>query len=177
MKLNLREAYRFLAPRLTVVVTTYGEDSNAAPFSFVMPVSIDPPLVAIASQFGHDTLKNIKENGEFVLNVPGIDMLTKVRQAGKKLPYGKSELKEFNIETEESDEVKPPRLKNCISSFECKLEWMKEAGDHMVIIGRVLKAHVRDDLYKDGILDIDKAKTVLHVSRSIFATPNKVEAE
>jgi len=47
----VENAHRILTPRPTVIVTTVDEEGNinAAPFSFTMPVSINPPIVAFAS--------------------------------------------------------------------------------------------------------------------------------
>ena len=61
MKVDNEKFYKLLTPRPAVLVTTISPDGipNAAPFSFVMPVSIEPPLIAFASDPTHDTVKNI----------------------------------------------------------------------------------------------------------------------
>lgn len=71
-EIDNKSAYRILAPRPTIIVTTVNRkgEVNAAPFSFTMPVSMDPPLIAFASVTSHHTYKNIKETGEFVVNIP-----------------------------------------------------------------------------------------------------------
>ena len=47
MELDLEKFYKALAPRPTVLVTTVNPEGkvNAAPFSFVTPVSMNPPLI------------------------------------------------------------------------------------------------------------------------------------
>ena len=71
-KTDVEGAYRLLAPRPTIIVTTKSREGNvnAAPFSFTMPVSVKPPLIAFASVPTHHTFKNIEETGEFVVNIP-----------------------------------------------------------------------------------------------------------
>lgn len=81
------KAYRLIAPRPTIIVTTQNKGVvNAAPFSFTMPVSVEPPLVAFASAPTHHTFKNIKETREFVINIPNENILKELWITGEKLP-------------------------------------------------------------------------------------------
>ena len=56
-EIGTENAYKVLAPRPTIIITTINKkgEVNAAPFSFTMPVSMDPPLIAFASVASHDT--------------------------------------------------------------------------------------------------------------------------
>ncbi|MGZ7095643.1 MAG: flavin reductase, partial [Methanobacterium sp.] len=49
-EIDKKNAYKILAPRPTIIVSTVDKKGNvnAAPFSFTMPVSMDPPLIAFA---------------------------------------------------------------------------------------------------------------------------------
>lgn len=69
--------------------------------------------------------------------------------------------------------VKPPRIAECISWFECELVWEKEAGDHVVIVGRVVKADVRDRLFSEGRFDFAEARTLMHVTGKKFAVAER----
>lgn len=171
MELTGGQFYRALAPRLTVLVTTIdGEgNSNAAPFSFVMPVSVNPPLVAIASAHQRHTLANIRETKNFVLNVPPEDICQALWECSKAYPKGVSEIKESGLTEVSSKEVKAPRISECIGWFECELEWEKEAGDHVVIVGRVVKAEVKEELFKEGHFDFAAAKPLMHITGKNFA--------
>lgn len=171
MELIGKQFYRVLAPRLTVLVTTIDREgnSNAAPFSFIMPVSANPPLVAIASAHQRHTLVNIRETKNFVLNVPPEDICQALWECSKAFPKGVSEIKESGLTEVSSKEVKAPRIGECISWFECELEWEKEAGDHVVIVGRVVKAEVREELFKEGRFDLVSAKPLMHITGKNFA--------
>jgi flavin reductase (DIM6/NTAB) family NADH-FMN oxidoreductase RutF len=63
--------------------------------------------------------------------------------------------------------VKPFRIKECQSNFECKLEWMKEAGDHYVVIGRVVAADIRDNVNRTGTRE--DINPVYYVVRHVYA--------
>jgi flavin reductase (DIM6/NTAB) family NADH-FMN oxidoreductase RutF len=51
---------------------------NIAPYSCLMPVLRPLDLVCLASALKRDTLNNIRATGEFVINLPGLDLADKV---------------------------------------------------------------------------------------------------
>jgi len=163
--LDSNSAYRILAPRPTIIVTTINSKNevNAAPFSFTMPVSMDPPLIAFASVPSHDTYRNISEIEEFVVNIPHEDILEKLWVTGEKFPYGVNEIEEAGLTQIPSESVAPPKIEECIGHLECKVEWIKEAGDHNLIVGRVVSTQIRKNALKDGLLNVEKIKPVLHL--------------
>ncbi len=164
-EVDIDNAYRVLAPRPTIIVTSINKkgEVNAAPFSFTMPVSMNPPLVAFASVKTHDTYKNIVETEEFVINIPNEDILKELWITGEKFPYGVNELEKANLTQIESKNVNPPKIGECIAAIECKVHWIKNAGDHDIIVGSALNVSVREDSLKEGLLDVEKVRPVLHV--------------
>lgn len=176
MKLSPSKWYKVLAPRPVILVSTVNEKgiSNAAPFSFVMPVSIEPPLIAFASDPDHDTVKNILKIKDFVVNIPGKELLEQVWECSDDYPYGVSEIKEAKLTEEKSNKIKSPKIKECFAHFECKLFAKHDAGDHLLIIGEVLEAEVRDDLFKKGKFQITKANALMHIGAEEFGLLGKV---
>lgn len=162
---KVEDAYRLLAPRPTIIVTTKSGDGkvNAAPFSFTMPVSINPPLLAFASVATHHTFKNIDDTGEFVVNIPNEDILDKLWITGEKFPEGVNEIEKAGLTQLDSIEVSPPRIEECVAHMECKVHWIKDSGDHKMIVGEVLHAYTARNVLKDGLLDVEKIKPVLHL--------------
>jgi flavin reductase (DIM6/NTAB) family NADH-FMN oxidoreductase RutF len=158
-------AYRLIAPRPTIIVTTKSKEGNinAAPFSFVMPVSIKPPLLAFASVPTHHTFKNIEETGEFVVNIPNEDILAKLWITGEKFPEDVNEIERAGLTQTDSYNVLAPKIEECIAHMECKVHWIKDSGDHKLIVGEIINADVAKDVLKDGLLDVEKIKPVLHL--------------
>ena len=91
---EVEHAYRILAPRPTIIITTESKEGhvNAAPFTFTMPVSINPPLIAFASVSTHHTFKNIEDTREFVVNIPNVDILSKLWITSEKFPERVNEI-------------------------------------------------------------------------------------
>ena len=95
---DVGNAYRLLAPRPTIIVTTKNKEIvNAAPFSFTMPVSIKPPLMAFSSAPTHHTFKNIEETQEFVINIPNETILKQLWLTGEKFPEDVNELEKSDL--------------------------------------------------------------------------------
>ena len=176
MRLDPSKWYKILAPRPVILVSSVNPKgvSNAAPFSFVMPVSMDPPLIAFASDPEHDTVKNILKTKDFVVNIPGRKILKQLWICKKEFPYGVSELKKAKLTEEKSNKVKPPRIKECSAHFECKLYRKERAGDHLLIIGRVLEARVEDRLFRKGKYQLAKADPLLHIGAEEFGLLGRV---
>jgi flavin reductase (DIM6/NTAB) family NADH-FMN oxidoreductase RutF len=177
MELEVRNFYKALAPRPVVLISTRDKKGNvnAAPFSFVMPVSMDPPLVAFASARERDTLDNIRETKEFVINIPTEEILGKLWVCGGKFPKGVDEIKKSGLSETPSDKVKPPRIRECVAWFECMLFKEFKAGDHAIILGEVLTATVGDRIINEkGNLDIRAVNVLMHLGGPEFAVPKKV---
>ncbi|MFQ5952506.1 MAG: flavin reductase family protein [Candidatus Omnitrophota bacterium] len=159
------EEYRKIIPPPPVVLvsTLYGEVKNLAPFGMNMPVSFNPPLYAVGVSGSRDTYKNISETGEFVIAVPGPELVEAINLTGESFPREVSEFEEAGLTPVKSAVVKPFRVKECQSNFECKLEWAKQAGDHYIVVGRVVSAWIDDKIYAEDLsrLLIDP---VYHVS-------------
>ena len=170
MKLGLKKWYRILAPRPVVLVSTVNNKgvSNAAPFSFVMPVSSDPPLIAFASHPGHETAKNILKTGDFVVNIPSQDILKELWICADDIPEGVSEIETAKLTEEKSAKVKSPKIKECFARYECKLNVHYKTGDHLLIVGEILHADVRDDLMKEDKFEITKANPLMHIAGPDF---------
>ena len=162
---ELEHAYRLLAPRHTIIVSTKSKDGhvNAAPFSFTMPVSINPPLLAFASVPTHHTFKNIEETNEFVVNIPNEDILSNLWITGEKFPEDVNEIEKAGLTQIDSLKVSPPKIGECIAHIECKVYWIKDSGDHKLIVGEVLHADAESNSLKDGFLDVENIKPVLHL--------------
>ena len=176
MKIALSSWYKLLAPRAVVLISTVSKKgvSNAAPFSFVMPVSVGPPMIAFASDPEHDTISNIKETGNFAVNIPGVDMLNQLWTCGKDFPKGVSEIEKAHLTEKKSRKIKSPRVAEALAQFECKLEAMYETGDHIIVVGRVVDVELKSGLLVKGKYDPLKARPLLHVGGNEFTLPEKI---
>lgn len=176
MKLEVERFHKILAPRCAVLISTIDKEgrSNAAPFSFVTPVSFNPPLLLFAPAPTRHTLANVRETGDFVLNLAPEWLLEKLLVCGKKFPKGVSEIRKAGLTEGSSAVVKPPRIEECIGWIECQFEFEKEAGDHVLVIGRVVEIECRDEYLEQGKLKLPQAKLLMHITGRWFAVPERL---
>jgi len=170
MKLELEKWYKLLSPRPAVIISTVNRDgeTNAAPFSFIMPLSSNPAMVAFASAPEHHTVRNIKETGDFVVNIPGADIIDKLWICAKSFAYGVSELEKAGLTAEKAESVKSPRIAESIGFFECRLSRIEEIGCNVFIIGDVLSAEIKDVFLKKDNYDIKRANPLTHIGGPEF---------
>lgn len=148
MKVKPEEYIKIIPPPPVVLVSTlHGDVKNVAPFGMNMPISFNPPLYAIGVGTTKDTYKNILETKEFVVAVPGPDLVKEINITAKSFPREVSEFEKAGLTPLESEIVKPFGVKECQSNFECTLEWIKQAGDHYIIVGKVVAASIEDSIY------------------------------
>jgi len=178
VELGIKNWYKILAPRTTVVISTIDEEKrpNAAPFSFCMPVSIEPPLVAFASAFQRHTLANIRKTKEFVLNMLGKEMLQALLSCARSLPPGVNEIKEASLTEEMAKKIRVPRIKEAFGWIECVLFSEIEVGDHFLIIGRVVCSEVKERgfLSPSGNLNLKNVSPILHLGGNEFGIATEI---
>lgn len=170
-----RELYNILiscvAPRPIAWVSTLSPagQPNLAPFSFFNCVSAKPPLLAFSPALRaprepnpakgepKDTLRNIRETKEFVVNVVTYDLLEPMNLTSGEYGASVNEFELAKLTPAGSKVVRPPRLGESPVSFECKLhqilEFSPAPGGGTLLIGEIVAVHIADSHLKDGRLD------------------------
>lgn len=182
-----------IVPRPIAWISSRGADgsTNLAPFSYFQGITAKPPMISVC--IGHrrldgkmvpkDTVRNIKESRDFVVNIPSEDLAEKVNQSSAEYPPGTSELDELGLTAVPSDIVKAPRIAEAPISFECKLDQVIMIGTpaltHM-IIAEVVRFHICDDVWNEKVSMVDTGKlrplarlggTLYGCTREIFSLP------
>jgi len=128
---------------------------NAAPFSFFNAFSGDPPVVGIGvgsrvPPEPKDTRANIRDTGEFVVNLVGEENAESMNITAIDFEAGVNEVEKAGLTTQPSVHVKPPRIAESPVSMECKLIQIVDLGpNNGLVLGRVLAMHVRDEVVID----------------------------
>ncbi len=158
-----------------VIITTNNArgQTNAAPFAMCMEVCHTPPLLAFGVGETKDTYHNVRRNGEFVVNVPGKEILKQLMITAKRYPPEINELVEAGLHELPGKKVRVSRIEECKLHFECTVEWIKEAGDHFVVLGKVVSASGHETvLTKDFRLKIEELRPVHYLGKG---TPTFLE--
>jgi flavin reductase (DIM6/NTAB) family NADH-FMN oxidoreductase RutF len=185
-KLNDSDKYQLMIgsilPRPIAFVSTVGaKGTNAAPFSFFTGVSTSPPMIGFTVMPGpygpKDTLRNIQENREFVVNVVSQSILEQMNVAGSDSPYGVSEFSLSGLTEFPSVLIQAPRIKEAKVHYECRLHKIVELGDgpSHFIIGEVLLIHVEEEILLDQYrIDHDKLQPVGRMAGNFYTTCDRI---
>lgn len=152
---------------VVIITTKSGQGQcNAAPFAMCMEVCHQPPLLAFSVGQAKDTCRNVRETGEFVVNVPGKEVLKELMVTAKRYPPEVNELKEAGLQELPGKKVSVSRIKECRLHLECRVEWVKEAGNHFIVVGRVVSATgAREILTEDFRVNMDRLKPIHYLGR------------
>ena len=167
-ELSPPERYKLLGglvvPRPIALVTTRDRDgrANAAPFSFFNVVAEEPPLIVLglgvhARGGAKDTTNNIRDSGEFVVNLVDEPLAEAMNLCAIDLPPEVSELDLAGLELLPGEAVAPGRIAAAPVSMECRRYVTLQPGpERYVVLGEVLVLHVRDGILDPARLRVDR---------------------
>ena len=167
-ELSASDRYKLLGglvvPRPIALVTTQSPEGrvNAAPFSFFNVFAEEPPLVVLGlgiSPVGgaKDTTVNIRESGEFVINLVDEPIAEAMNLCAIDFPPEISEIQVAGLDLAPSQKVTPPRIAHSPVNLECRrYVTLEVARERYLVVGEVLVAHVRDGLIDPATLRVDR---------------------
>jgi flavin reductase (DIM6/NTAB) family NADH-FMN oxidoreductase RutF len=170
-----------VAPRPIALVSTVSKNgiNNLSPFSFFNAFGANPPILAFSpSRRGRDatlkdTYNNLVETKECVIQAVTHSMVEQVSLASAEYPPEVDEFIKSGLTPVESDLVRPKRVKESPYQMECKLLEMKSFGQQgasaNLAICEVIKFHVAEDLFTNGIIDPIKIDLVARMSGSFYS--------
>ncbi len=162
--LQSQEKYRLLnggiTPRPIAWISTRSADNvdNLAPYSFFTVASCNPPVLLYTqitprSGVDKDTLKNLIETGECVVNIVNTDLLEKMNMTSVSLQMDESEFDFAGVDSCDSEMVRPRSVKASPIRYECTLREVISISElptgGAVILLDVKCIYVRDDLFKN----------------------------
>lgn len=202
-ELAYRELYNIVlsavGPRPIAWVSTLSASGqpNLAPFSFFNCVCMDPPLLAFAPGLRpaksaatgvqsagepKDTLRNVRETREFVVNVVTYDLIEQMNITSGEYPASVNEFELARVTPQPSNVVRPPRVAESPVSFECELHQILDFSNaptsSSLVIGRIVAIHIDEAHIKDGRIDRDSLDLVGRMGGLQYCrTTERVELE
>ena len=97
-----------------------------------------------------DTLANIKESGDYVINLVSARFANQMHRSSTIYPKEVSEFEKTGLTPAKSKLVTAPRVEEAVISMECKLDRVMELGDFNQVIGELVCYHIKDDAYLEN---------------------------
>lgn len=165
-ELDTHAVYKLLIgavlPRPIAWVSTKSHDDilNLAPYSFFNVVSREPPMLAISigprtggENYPKDTLTNIRDRQEFVINIVSMPLANAMHESSINYPPEVDEFERAGVTPAPSETIAVPRVEEAKINMECTLDRIIELGSDHLVIGRMQRYHVQDDLFHNGRID------------------------
>lgn len=163
--LPARDAHNLLAsaiiPRPIAWVSSVNAQGhiNLAPFSFFTGITWSPATLGFSvvnrpDGSRKDTIRNIEETRNFVVNMVSQDLASRMVKTSATLPYGINEADKAEVPLIPSTIVSAPRVKESRVAFECALDRIvtvgKAANAGNLVLGTILLVHIKDELLEEG---------------------------
>jgi flavin reductase (DIM6/NTAB) family NADH-FMN oxidoreductase RutF len=157
-----------IVPRPIALVSTVDAAgaANVAPFSFFCGVGSVPPTLLFCPALHRanpdpalrkDTLRNVEETGEFVVNVVSESIAEAANLAAADVPPDVDEFALAGLTPLASEVVRPPRVAESPAQMECKLLQViytsREPSAGVIVLGEIVRFHVREDLVENFRVD------------------------
>lgn len=151
-----------VAPRPIALASTVDKDGNVnlSPFSFFNVFGSNPPTLVfspnrrVRDNSGKDTLDNVYEVDEVVINMVDYSMVEQVSLASCEYPKDVNEFVKAGFTEARSVRVKPPRVAEAKVAFECKIRQVVSMGEQggapNLVICEVVLAHVSEELLAEN---------------------------
>ena len=168
--ISLKYAYRLLHPKLAVLIACYDENNipNAMTAAWIMPVSVNPPLIVVSIAPKRYTYELISKSKVFSVNIPPFEILNKVHLCGTISGRDvRNKLERAGLTIVKGRKLNVPIIKECIAFLECKLWKDVPAGDHNLIIGEIVDAYTKGKIF-DVRYDIKKIDLIYHVGGNVY---------
>ena len=133
-----------------------------------MPTSINPPLLAISLAPTRHTHTLIEESGEFIVNIPTLEILQAVYACGSLSGRSFDKFKKANLSQMPAKKVKAPAIRECIAHVECEVVEQFTTGDHTIFVGKILEAYADLGIFNEQGYDFKRARMLYHAGGNNF---------
>lgn len=137
MKNDLVSLFRKLTHGVYVIGVSSGSNDNAFTAAWVMQVSFKPLMLALGIHPDHSSCSMLLEGGTFTVNVLPSDRMDLAEHFGRPATTDKF----AGIKWHRS-KTGVPVLDDAMAWFECRFSHECSAGDHVLVVGRVVDGSV-----------------------------------
>ena len=151
---------------VTLVTTARKGKPNVMTMSWQMMIDFEPPNFACVISNRNYTFNILKETKECVINIPTVDLISKVVGIGNVSGRKVDKFEKFHLSQEPAARVGAPLLAECYANLECKVIDMKMAEKYNIFIFKVVKAWIRPTK--------KRPLTIHHCGNGVFVVDGKV---
>ena len=118
----------------------------------------EPPMISVAIRHQRYTLRGIRQNLTFSVNVPSTDLVRETDYCGLTSGSKVNKVEACRFKVFYGKLNSAPLIEQCPVNLECKVVHILDLGSHSLIVGRVEETHVSESCLTDGKPDVNKIR-------------------
>jgi len=169
--------YLILHPRPVYIIGSgkFGEEVNLMAASWVMPVSEEPPKVALSVDKECYTFELIEKYGEFTVNVVEENYLDEIWFLGTTSGREVDKIAKTGLTVVKGRKVDAPVIKEALGVLEAKVSEKIDVGECRLYVGDIVYAEADESKYSLRYgWDLRKTRLIHHLSGKAFMTNGRL---
>jgi len=169
---DARDANRLLEPGPVALITSrFRSADNVMTAAWMMPVSLDPPRLAVAIHPGRLTHEYVSKSEHFAINIPNADLLSQVHACGMLTGREGDKFVSAGLTPVDATVLELPLVGECVAHIECGVVDRATFGDHDLFIAEPLAVIALDEAFNERwLVDTDAGRIVHHLRADYYAT-------
>lgn len=175
-KIVLPKAEALLFPVPTALISCRDAQGrpNIITLAWVGVASSQPPTLSLGIRANRFSYGIIKESGEFVVNLPGAELVEAADLCGTVSGRTTDKFASFNLTEQAAIAVKAPLIAECPVNVECRLKQIIPIGTHDLFLGEVLHIHVAEELLVNGKIEFQRLRPLAYLSGAYHAVGEEI---
>jgi flavin reductase (DIM6/NTAB) family NADH-FMN oxidoreductase RutF len=144
-----------------VIGANVNEKPNFMVASWCGIAAFKPPAITVAVNKARHTLKGMRENGTFSVNVPSCEIIRKADYCG--IYSGRKKDKSQIFKTFYGELKTAPLIEECPINLECKVLHTLDMKTHLLIVGEIIETYISQSCLTDGKVDPKKIDPPIYI--------------
>jgi flavin reductase (DIM6/NTAB) family NADH-FMN oxidoreductase RutF len=155
----------YLFPTPTAMVSCAGVKTapNIITIAWIGVVCSEPTVLSVSIRPGRHSYAQIKQTGEFVVNIPSESQLASLDFCGVASGRDVDKFKALGLTAMPASKVSAPLIKECPVNLECKVIDIRKLGTHDMFLGEVVAVHLDEEVLNEkGEIDIARLRPIAY---------------
>lgn len=118
----------------------------------------EPPMISVAIRHHRYTLRGIRQNMVFSVNIPSTDLVKETDYCGITTGEKVDKVEACRFKVFYGELNNAPLIEQCPVNLECRVAHLLDLGTHALVVGKIEQTHVTESCLTDGKPDIEKIK-------------------
>lgn len=169
---DIRDANRLLEPGPVGLLTSrYRSADNVMTAAWMMPASLDPPLLAVAIHPGRLTHEYVSKSEFFAVNIANAELLSAVHACGMLTGRSGDKFAAAGLTASDATRLELPLIAECVAHIECGVVNRAAFGDHDLFIAQPLAVVALDEAFDERwLIETDAGRIIHHLRADYYAT-------